>query len=397
MAKSRYLSFDDFTNLVEYIPKLPMYQTKNVNAVLTFEQYQLLCKMLFYCALKIDEVLSLTKADIRLKERLITVKSNLVLNQTTIPPIILPELTDHIKNLSENEKLFKITRQTIWKNIGDLGRLSKVKIFQLKQGKIVSGISPILFRQSYKQYMMNQGADEDLTNLKLRLKIDSHSNRTIDDLLRWEKDIYKRHYTEEEIKEFSNEFSKKVMLYKELSEEVDNILKKIIENKKIEIHSITHRTKSIESFENKVRKGISFHPLNMQDLSGIQVICYVKSDVEKVNEIIHKNFIIDPNRSRDKLKELGENIVGYSSKHFVAKFTESRTKLEDFEKFRDIYFEIQVKTILQHTWAEIEHDKMYKNPDLPIILRRRFNLVSGLLEIADNEFQNLHDQEKSIS
>jgi len=40
---------------------------------------------------------------------------------------------------------------------------------------------------------------------------------------------------------------------------------------------------------------------------------------------------------------------------------------------------------------------MYKKTNLPESLKRRFNLVSGLLEIADNEFQSLHDMEENIS
>ena len=397
MTKSRYLSFDDFNKIVESVPTLSSYHSKN-KPKLNPEQLQLLCKLLFYCALKIDEALSLTKSDLQLDEKLINVKSKKLVNQTTIPTIILPQLTIHIKNLKEDQKLFDISRQHVWRIIKELGKLSGVKMSKIKQGKIDEGINPMLFRQSYKQYMMNQGADEDLSDLKLRLKKDTHSRSTIKDLLKWEKNFYKiRFYTEEEIKEFSKKFMKNRTTYENLSQKVHDILKEITGDKKIEIHSITPRTKSIESFESKIRNGIGFQPLNMQDLSAVRIICYVRSDVEQVSKIIEDNFKIDPQRSYDKSEILGENVVGYSSVHYVGKFTDSRTSLEEFKKFRDMYFEIQVRTILQHAWAEIEHDRMYKRKNLPTKLRRRFNLVSGLLEIADNEFQNLHNEGEGIS
>ena len=56
-------------------------------------------------------------------------------------------------------------------------------------------------------------------------------------------------------------------------------------------------------------------------------------------------------------------------------------------------FEIQIRTILQHTWAEIEHDRNYKfHGVLPIELKRRFNILSGVLELVDKEFNDIANQ-----
>ena len=53
-------------------------------------------------------------------------------------------------------------------------------------------------------------------------------------------------------------------------------------------------------------------------------------------------------------------------------------------------FEIQIRTILQHAWAEIEHDRNYKfSGELPEDIQRRFKLVAGSLELADKEFDRL--------
>jgi len=52
--------------------------------------------------------------------------------------------------------------------------------------------------------------------------------------------------------------------------------------------------------------------------------------------------------------------------------------------------------VLQHAWAEIEHDDLYKNVDkLSKETHRRFYLVSSILESADNELETLHKIVKS--
>ena len=59
--------------------------------------------------------------------------------------------------------------------------------------------------------------------------------------------------------------------------------------------------------------------------------------------------------------------------------------------------EIQVRTVLQHAWAEIEHDVQYKSPiTIPDSIKRRFMALAGLLEIADREFQAIQDEDERL-
>src|SRR5262249_19774054 len=65
--------------------------------------------------------------------------------------------------------------------------------------------------------------------------------------------------------------------------------------------------------------------------------------------------------------------------------------------YRDLVAEIQVRTVLQHAWAEIQHDIQYKSvTTIPVAIRRRFMALAGLLEIADREFQAIQDDDERL-
>lgn len=56
-----------------------------------------------------------------------------------------------------------------------------------------------------------------------------------------------------------------------------------------------------------------------------------------------------------------------------------------------------MRTILQHAWAEIEHDIQYKSVEtIPSLIRRRFMSLAGLLEIADREFQAIQNEDEQL-
>lgn len=79
------------------------------------------------------------------------------------------------------------------------------------------------------------------------------------------------------------------------------------------------------------------------------------------------------------------------------KLKPSRTNLPEYGRFKGLTAEIQVRTILQHAWAEIEHDIQYKSVEtIPVSIRRRFMALAGLLEIADREFQAVQDEDERL-
>lgn len=181
--------------------------------------------------------------------------------------------------------------------------------------------------------------------------------------------------------------------YKRFSLKMELLLKEILDEQGITYYEISSRCKDVKSFKEKVeKKGYENPKDEIFDFSGIRVITYVESEVNKVSEVIDNEFYIIEEHSVDKTKELNDDQFGYRSVHYVAKLNDERSELPEYNKYQNIPFEIQVRTLLQHAWAEIEHDRSYKLKEkLPetLELKRRFHLLAANLELADREFDKI--------
>jgi putative GTP pyrophosphokinase len=188
-------------------------------------------------------------------------------------------------------------------------------------------------------------------------------------------------------------YSSNISKYQSLASETQPLIEKILKSEDIDernIQSITNRHKEWTSFEEKIRRKGYKQPEEMTDLAGARIITYTNSDVKRIRDIIKDNFIVDDSNSVDKSEDLGTDRVGYKSIHLVVTYPDRRTELPEYAKFKGLYIEIQIRTGLQHAWAEVEHDRNYKfGGELPKKLERRLMLVAGILELCDNEFDHV--------
>jgi len=188
--------------------------------------------------------------------------------------------------------------------------------------------------------------------------------------------------------------------YRSMASKVQEVLSSIMHSADIASHSITSRAKDPESLRDKiVRTGKSYaDPLGeITDLAGVRIIAYFPTDVDRIVDLIEREFEIDRENSIDRRKTSDPSVFGYASVHLIAEFTSDRLKLPEYALFRAMKCEVQVRTILQHAWAEIEHDIVYKSTeDIPFELRRRFSSLAGMLEVADREFESLRQDETRV-
>ena len=177
--------------------------------------------------------------------------------------------------------------------------------------------------------------------------------------------------------------------YQSLCEKVAGIVEEVLKAEGVELHSVTSRVKQLDSFEKKAAR-YGEPTVEIHDLAGVRVIAYVESEARRVADIVRGLLEVDEAHSEDKSLELGVDKVGYRAVHYVGTLPASRCKLPEFKRFEGMKFEVQVRTILQHAWAEIEHDRNYKFTGvLPGEIERRFKLLAGALEMADREFDRI--------
>jgi putative GTP pyrophosphokinase len=172
------------------------------------------------------------------------------------------------------------------------------------------------------------------------------------------------------------------------------LLAQLLRMEGFRVHSVTSRLKNRKSLAAKLeREGKKYSKLSqVTDVVGLRVITHFEDEVDRIGSLIEREFSVDYENSTDKRKVLDPDKFGYLSLHYICSLTAARLKLAEHRRCKGLVCEIQVRSILQHAWAEIEHDLGYKaGASLPPHIRRRFSRLAGLLEVADAEFSQLRN------
>jgi ppGpp synthetase/RelA/SpoT-type nucleotidyltranferase len=201
------------------------------------------------------------------------------------------------------------------------------------------------------------------------------------------------------------EYAKKRELYDEFSSEIKNILKEAVESRNFKINEIQCRAKDEKSFGAKAMTPSDQNPeepkyknpmTDITDLAGVRVITFFPSTVSKVCQLIQEEFDAFQRVDHTATAQREERL-GYLSVHYLVRLGSNRNGLSEYKKFVGLTAEIQVRTVLQHAWAEIEHDIRYKSTStIPQAISRRFMTLAGLLEMADREFEAIQAEDASL-
>jgi ppGpp synthetase/RelA/SpoT-type nucleotidyltranferase len=176
------------------------------------------------------------------------------------------------------------------------------------------------------------------------------------------------------------------------------LIRTLLDDAGIDYLSVTGRTKSVASFAAKANRVEGAGPLypdpleQITDQIGVRVITYVHSDVAAVAELLADELTVLDDR------DLGEETArsgrfGYASRHLLVRVPDDAEA--GHEELAGERASVQVRTVLQHAWAEFEHDIRYKGnvpEDAAADLDRRFTLAAGLIELADREFATIRER-----
>lgn len=185
-----------------------------------------------------------------------------------------------------------------------------------------------------------------------------------------------------------NQFDKKESLYDDFLKYFYHTITSILKGHSIVVQNVDTRLKKRDSLDKKIKLKKKYKNLeDITDVCGMRIITYFSDDVDKIADIIKKEFKIDEKNSVDKRKIDDPTKFGYVSLHYIISLKGARANLPEAKRFKNLKIEIQIRTILQHAWAEIEHDLGYKTVgDIPDSIRRKFSLLAGQIELVDENF-----------
>ncbi|MEI6856574.1 hypothetical protein [Psychrilyobacter sp.] len=188
------------------------------------------------------------------------------------------------------------------------------------------------------------------------------------------------------VEEFEDNMQEYEIFIFHLQQKVEKILK----DNNIFCVKTESRVKSLDSFKKKleIKKDKYENPLeDMTDILGIRIITYYREDLDSILNLLKENFKIDYKNSTNKLKSLKYNEMGYLSLHYICKYKACQKKIYGCNDFK---FEVQIRTALQHIWAQIDHQLRYKTlAKIPNKVQRKLFRISAMLESIDDEFDSI--------
>lgn len=196
------------------------------------------------------------------------------------------------------------------------------------------------------------------------------------------------------------------------NEIIQNVVNILQDN--IQLSSQPTYKKRVKSFNSYYKKVLRMRNKNnfsdsdetnfivLTDMMGIRMICSFLEDLNLALEQIKKLFSIYEIEVKGADKDFSE--FGYESIHVLINIPEEckpafEGKYADLEPIRENFVcEIQIRTILQDAWAEVEHELIYKTEFSPFDkpLRRKLASINASLTLADITFQEIRDYQNKL-
>jgi putative GTP pyrophosphokinase len=134
--------------------------------------------------------------------------------------------------------------------------------------------------------------------------------------------------------------------------------------------------------------------LQITDLLGIRIICPFLEDLETIEQLIAEHFEILELEHKAEQHSFRE--FGYDSVHLLIRTEKPESEIQ-LPHSCDVC-EVQLRTILQEAWAEVEHELVYKS-DIALpnhSIRRKLASLNASLTLSDLIFQEIRDDQKAI-
>ncbi|AGF72855.1 GTP pyrophosphokinase [Corynebacterium halotolerans] len=196
------------------------------------------------------------------------------------------------------------------------------------------------------------------------------------------------------IARLGNAYHDWVRVHPHAADEFRDAVEDLLTDAGVTFDRVTARVKDWSSFKAKARKrredGSWLYPdpwTDVHDIVGVRVTTFHSTEIPAALAVLRESFTV--RRSVNKTAETRvAGGFGYGSHHLVLEVPAS---VEDLADYEGLAFEVQLRTVLQHAWAEFEHDIRYKrgSPVMDPQVDRAFTLAAGLIELADQQFDQI--------
>ena len=192
-----------------------------------------------------------------------------------------------------------------------------------------------------------------------------------------------------------DEYNENLETFAIIKEIVLTRLQECLDGAGIRVTGIEARIKSEESLAGKLElKGWKYSSLSdLTDIVGARVITFYSDEVDKIAALAEKLFDVDRDKSVDKRRLHEIDSFGYLSLHYICSIPESMYCDPAHPGVNKFQFELQMRTALQHVWANMYHDIGYKSGvDVPTVHLRNLTRLAGMLELADEQFSRIRTE-----
>lgn len=208
------------------------------------------------------------------------------------------------------------------------------------------------------------------------------------------------------------QFSELIPALEEWGAFVDATLMDILTKNNFDPHGTQmlpqHRVKAVGSFVSKAlyrpkSKDYDNPILDIKDKVATRLVVLTVDQVELVGKLLadHPDWEAEIDRKISNDGELGPTAFGYQSLHVLVKQKENKDSTTNI-LLNKIVCEIQVRTLLQHAYAEVSHGTVYKGsykyePEIQRKLARSMALIEAVDEYFQTMFSLINSQKLAAS
>ena len=220
--------------------------------------------------------------------------------------------------------------------------------------------------------------------------------------------------------EYTTQIDQAVAQYETVQGELAEVLRamkakirRIFADAQVQPLFLTGRVKSPQSFRAKASRrlgpadggpaALEFpNPLReLHDMVGLRLIVLLPREIQEVASLIkasREDFDCRSDREKD-IGSVESGTYGYSSRHLLLK-TRNEPSVRKFQEALgkpvvpsgNFVFEVQIRTVLQHAWSEMEHDIRFKHPGEAAWnpqIDRQFTATAAMLETVEDYFSGI--------